>query len=217
MKKLGIVIVGFFMLGLVASIFEDDPESTKSSNSVESSDSTPVPTLPPSTTTTVPLVSKTQLNAALSKSRITTDDVEGRTWYRAMSSPVYTNRNGFFLYIGQGDGTNPYLRFRIQYYGEDWLFIDSFLINIDGVKYEINTGYGDIERDNDSRVWEWYDVNPTSSDLAMLQAISKSKKTVVRLKGDKYHKDVVLTTAQKQALKTMFTVYRGLGGTLTTY
>ena len=108
------------------------------------------------------------------------------------------------------------MRFKIQYFGSDWLFINSYIINVDGIKYEIQADSGDFNRDNDSDVWEWYDVTPTSENIAMLRAISKSKNTIVRMVGDQYHKDVVITLTQKQALKTMFTVFMGLGGTLET-
>lgn len=216
MKKLGAVLGVLFVIGLIGSIFEGDPQTSGSSNNVVSTEITSAPTLPPPPTTTLPPVSKKQFKAALAKTRIKKDDVEGISWYRAKSSPNYVNQNGFFLYIGKKDGGDPYFRFVIQYYGDEWLFIDSYVINVDGVKYEINPDYGDIERDNDTNVWEWYDANPSDSDLAMLQAISKSKRTVVRMSGDQYYKDVVVNSTQKQALRTMFTVYLGLGGSLPT-
>jgi hypothetical protein len=212
MRKLGIVLAGLFALGLIGSIFGDDQTqiTTKSKETqVVASEEKPTPSVP---TTTVPLVSKKKLKAALAMTNIKTDDVEGKTWYRAKTSPTYVNRNGFFLYLGKESGSDPYLRFRIQYFGKEWLFINSFIINVDGVRYDIQPGSGDLERDNDASVWEWYDVSPSLSDVEMLLAISKSKKTVVRMVGDQYRKDVVISATQKRALSTMFTVYMGLGG-----
>jgi hypothetical protein len=103
---------------------------------------------------------------------------------------------------------------KIQYFGSDWLFIESYFFNIDGETYEISPDYGDIEKDNDSDVWEWYNEPATAGNIEMIQKIIKSKKTVVRLEGTQYYKDVTITQAQKTALKNVLTVYQGLGGTL---
>jgi hypothetical protein len=219
-KKLGIVLLSLFVIGLVGSLF-DGSSGQESSSASDATAAVTIPRLPTTTvqattTTTQPAVTSKQFKAALSKTSVKKDEVAGKSWYRAKSSPAYVNQNGFFLYIGQDEGSDPYFRFRIQYYGEEWLFIDSFLINVDGAKYEISTSYGEVERDNDAEVWEWYDVSPSITDLTMLAKISESKKTVVRMIGSQYHKDVVLTSAQKQAINTMLTVYQGLGGVLTT-
>lgn len=222
MRKLGIFIGGMFAVGLIGSFFSDGKTNSTSKKgevivvtSVKKVETTvSAPSTAPATT--VPLFSKKQYKLALSRTNIKNDAVEGISWYRAKSSPAYVNRNGFFLYIGKENGKDAYLRFRIQYFGSDWLFINSYIINVDGIKYEIQADSGDFNRDNDSDVWEWYDVTPTSENIAMLRAISKSKNTIVRMVGDQYHKDVVITLTQKQALKTMFTVFMSLGGTLET-
>ena len=217
LRKVGWVLVGLFVLGGIGSLFDSNPQTGGGSSVTRDTADAPLSTLPPRPTTTVqvrPPVSKKQMKVALSRTRVSKDEVEGKTWYRAKSSPAYVNQNGFFLYIGKDEGAAPYFRFRIQYYGDEWLFIDSFVINVDGVKYNISTSYGDIERDNDTEVWEWYDVSPSTADIEMLRAVSTSKRTVVRMNGDQYYKDVVINSTQKQALKTMFTVFQGLGGDL---
>jgi hypothetical protein len=209
MKKVGIFLLILFVIGAIGSLF-DEPETTetvgKTSDS-SSSPSLPRTTYPPQTTTTI---SEVDFNAALSKSTMKVDEVEGTTFYRAKTSPTYTNRNGFFLYVGSTPNVKPWYRFRIQYYGDNWLFIDSYTINVDGVKYNINPSYGEVERDNDSKVWEWYDINPTASDINMLENISRSQKTIVRMNGSQYYKDFEISPEQKNALQTMFTVHQGL-------
>jgi len=225
MRKLGIFIAAMFALGLIGSFFSDG-KTNSTSKSGETIVATSVkkggakgttPTKKPITTSTVPPASTKRYKVALSNTRITKDPVEGITWYRARTSPTYVNRNGFFLYIGRETGKAVTLRFKIQYFGSDWLFINSYIINVDGTKYEIQVDSGDLNRDNDSDVWEWYDVIPSSENIAMLKAISTSKHTVVRMVGDQYKKDVVISTTQKQALSTMFTVYTGLGGALDSF
>ena len=217
MRKIGVFFGVLFALGIIGALFGDDQTVTTSKTTDTEVVSSVDSTMPPAPTTTVPLVSNKQFKAALAQTNVKNDDVEGKTWYRAKASPSYVNQNGFFLYIGKDAGGDPYFRFRIQYFGEEWLFINSFIINVDGVKYDIQPGSGELERDNNASVWEWYDTNPSSSDIDMLRAISKSQKTVVRMVGDQYHKDIIISSTQKRALSTMFTVYMGLGGTLDTF
>jgi hypothetical protein len=153
-----------------------------------------------------------EFKAALAQMSIKNDQVKNIKWYQDKSSPKYVNRNGFYLYVGASPNFSTTLRLKIQYYGDDWLFIEKYIFNVDGDVYEINPDYGDVETDNDSKVWEWLDISPNSSQVSMLKAISKSKKTIMRLEGSKYYKDVVITSAQKSAIKRVLVVYAGLGG-----
>lgn len=153
-----------------------------------------------------------EFKAALAQMRISKDKVKGATWYYDKSSPKYVNSNGFFLYIGTAKGYSPSLRLKIQYYGENWLFIDSYFFNVDGKTWTINPGFGDIKTDNDSKVWEWFDTSPNKSERELIEAIIKSKKAVMRIEGSKYYKDVVISATQKKALQRVLTVYKGLGG-----
>jgi hypothetical protein len=153
-----------------------------------------------------------EYKAALSQMRVTKDAVRGITWYQDKSSPRFVNSNGFFLYMGTSKGFNTTLRFQIQYFGDDWLFIDKYFFNVDGVTKTIDPSYGDIEKDNDSKVWEWFDTDPNKDEIELIRSIIKSKKTVMRIIGSQYYKDVVITSTQKKALKRVLIVYEGLGG-----
>ena len=149
--------------------------------------------------------------AALGQMKIEKDSFKGISWYQDKSSPKYRNSNGFYLYFGT-KGASPFLRFVIQYYGEDWLFIEKYLFNIDGDTYEIDPGYGVVERDSDSKVWEWLEKAPDNGEVELLRKIIKSKKAVMRIEGRQYYKDVTISTTQKKALGRVLTVYAGLGG-----
>lgn len=153
-----------------------------------------------------------EYKAALAQMRISKDEVKATTWYEDKSSPKYVNANGFYLSIGTGKGYTPTLRLKIQYYGDDWLFIDSYFFNVDGKTKSIDPGYGDIETDNDSKVWEWFDTEPNKGEVELIKSIIKSKKAVMRLEGTKYYKDVTISATQKKALQRVLTVYAGLGG-----
>lgn len=73
-----------------------------------------------------------RIAAAVQKLNKSTDKVEKTDWYRDKSSPAYTNHNGFFIYIGKAQNSPPWLRLRIQYAADDWLFIESFLVDCNG-------------------------------------------------------------------------------------
>jgi len=75
-------------------------------------------------------------------------------WYQDASSPRYVNRNGFFLEFGKsktGSLTDLYLN--IQYYAEDWLFVEFMSFTVDGTPYKYFPSK--VERDHDGgKIWE---------------------------------------------------------------
>ena len=215
------IIIALFLLSLIGAVGSGGTPSNNSSNTNSTSESEDLSTSESEDLTqqstpepTKPAVSDADYKAALAKMRVESDTVKDLKFYIPISAPKYTNANGFYVYIGQSGGSEPYLRFKIQYYGEDWLFIKSFFFNVDGETYEISTSYGEIERDNDSNVWEWYDVTPTSKNIEMLQKIMNSKKSVMRMEGTQYYKDKTITEAQKSAIRDAFVVFQGMGGSL---
>lgn len=210
-----IVLVAISLFGAIggSGSSSTDSGSTNSTSSESSKTASPEAT-PEEPVEVTPAVSDAEFKSALSKMRIKNDTVKNFKNYRDKSSPIYVNANGFFLTVNQVKDSNPGLYLEIRYTGEDWLFIKSFFFNIDGDTYEITPGYGEIETDNDTTVWEWYSSEASSENIEMIQKIINSKKTVMRLEGSQYHKDVTITQTQKTALKNVLTVYQGLGGTL---
>jgi len=143
--------------------------------------------------------------------RVEDDKVEGTKWIVAKSSAKYLNSgNDVQLYIN-ARGISSILRFKIQYAGNDWIFIEEYFFNVDGETFSIPVEYGDVERDNGyGGVWELYDEAPVpSSRLSMIDKIISSQSTVLRFKG-KRDKDIEITKAQKRALSDVLTVYDGL-------
>jgi hypothetical protein len=151
-----------------------------------------------------------EFKSALAQMRTEKDKFTGITWYRDKSSPRYINTNGFFLYLGTKKGYTPSLRLKIQYYGSDWLFIEKYLFKVDGKTYEIKPRYGDVKKDNDSKVWEWFDTSPNKGEIELLKSIVKSKKAIMRIEGSKYYKDVTISSTQKNALGRVLILYEAL-------
>jgi hypothetical protein len=157
---------------------------------------------------------KTRIASATSKMRKETDDVRGVTFYEDKSTTQYNNANSFHLYIGQKDA-QEWLRLRIQYAGDDWLFIENYVIKADGQTFDFSPDYSEVERDNGSGgVWEWYDREVTQSDVKMIQAIIASKSTTLRYNGQQYYSDRPITAAEKKALQNVLDAFVALGGDL---
>lgn len=147
--------------------------------------------------------------AAIGRLRTKYDKVEGITWYYAKCSPYYANTRSFILpYIGKRDSGYVWLRLEYHYTGDRWIFYEDITIVIDGEKYYKSFDYSEVERDNGSGdVWEVVDVSPSSSDIAMLEAIANSKETIVRFEGDERRKDITISAADKQGIKDVLAAY----------
>jgi len=147
---------------------------------------------------------KKQNQVALSRLSKRYDKFQDVTWYSSPSSPRYRNYNAFYLYFGISDNSKLPLRLVVQYENEDWLFIQSATVNVDGENYSIS---GDWERDNDSRIWEW--IDETLDDRAMIEAIINSKSAVIRFDGRQYYDNRTISAAQKKSLRDVLLAYDG--------
>lgn len=147
---------------------------------------------------------------ALKKMRVETDKFNGTKFYTDRSSPYYANYSTFHLYIGKSEDGDPYLRLKVRYSDDDWLFVESASINIDGDVRDLDVG-SDWDRDNgNGDIWEWVDVNATESHLSLVRDIINSKSAVIRYFGDKYRDDRVITGTQKRALQNVLDAYEAL-------
>jgi len=147
---------------------------------------------------------------ALKKMRVETDKFNGTKFYTDRSTPYYSNYSTFHIYIGKTEGGDPYLRFKVRYSDDDWLFVESASINIDGDVRDLDVG-SDWERDNGSGdIWEWVDVSATESHLSLVRDVINSKSAVIRYFGSQYRDDRTITSAQKRALQNVLDAYEAL-------
>lgn len=142
------------------------------------------------------------------------DDISETTWYRDKTSPRYSNYNGFFGYFGKSNKGSPFLRLRIQYASDDWLFIEKYIIKVDGVTYEIEEAkYGEIQKDNGSGgIWEWLDRSVTKKELEIMKAVANGKSVKIRFNGKQYYKDKTINSTQKRALRNVLDAFEAMGG-----
>lgn len=150
--------------------------------------------------------------AAVAKMRTEIDDIKGITWYYDASLPKTYLASNVQVYFGKEDGaaSKPWLRFKVFYYGDDWLFIEKYIFNIDGANY--NFVPAEVERDNYTTVWEWSDTPMNSYTYSIVRGIADSKVSKVRFEGDKYYKDHEISMKEKNAIANVLKAYESLGG-----
>ncbi|MBW2602685.1 MAG: hypothetical protein JRE28_00005 [Deltaproteobacteria bacterium] len=137
---------------------------------------------------------------ALKKLKKKYDDVADITWYRNPYFTHYTNRNLTSVYIGHS-GMSTWLRLRMSYHGDDWIFFEKAYLSYGGSTKEIFFNkYDDKKTDNgDGGVWEWIDVSVSSDTARFLREFAKSKKSKMRLSG-KYTRTRNLTWNERQGI-----------------
>jgi hypothetical protein len=147
---------------------------------------------------------------ALNKLRKNHDDVSGNTWYK---NPYFTHYNNKYLtsiYLGQS-GSSEWLRLKMSYTGDDWIFFENAYLSYDGNTKEIPFDkYDNKETDHDGGVvWEWIDVSVSSDVEAFLREFAKSKNAKMRLTG-KYTKTRTLTYNERRGILDVLKGYDAL-------
>lgn len=138
----------------------------------------------------------------LSKYRSEADKFSETTFYTHRNSPRYLNsRSTVYLYMGIRND-RPYLRLKIIYTAESWLFFRRVQVFGDGDVRTLFTGNSfDVDRDNGSgKVWEWVDVAPTTSQVSALRLMATASEATIRFSGSEYRKDINLGRGDKAAL-----------------
>ena len=116
------------------------------------------------------------------------DDVNGITWYRSKVTTHKVWSNMASLYIGK-DKSSVWLRLKMSYYGDDWIFFDNAYLSYEGNTQTILFDkYSDKETENSGgMVWEWIDVNVDSNLLSYLRRFVNGKNPKMRLSGKYTH------------------------------
>ena len=140
------------------------------------------------------------------------DDIEKTTWFEAKETPKTLDQNSFHIYIGLKDGVAPWLRMRIQYSGEDWLFVQGCKVKADDSVYSIPIS--EVKRDNNMEgVYEWIDNPVDQEGFSLVGAIARSKQTKLRLVGANDHaNDREITKQEKEAISLVLEAFKGLTG-----
>lgn len=141
------------------------------------------------------------------------DEVQQVTFYYAPSVPMRLGTYFGLYLVVPDDGGRPTLRWKFQYSGDDWLFIQRLIFNVDGQKLPaMDFPYGAIDRDNAAgTVWESHDEAVQSGEsAAVFLRLGMAKRVIVRFEGKQYYKDHILTDAEKKGMLQMLNVYMSM-------
>ncbi len=135
------------------------------------------------------------------------DDVEGITWYKNPYFTHYNNRNLTSLYIGLNEN-NIWLRLKMSYAGEDWIFFENAYLSYDGNTLKIPFDeYSEKKTEiGMGNVWEWIDITVSDNTEDFLRKMLDGKVKKMRLSG-KYTKTRNLSSNEIRAIKDILLAY----------
>lgn len=137
------------------------------------------------------------------------DDVSGVRWYQNPYFTHYNNTNYLSLYIGTKTDSKPWLRLKMSYEGDNWIFFEKAYLSYDGQTLELPFNqYSDKKSDNGygGRVWEWIDISISNETIAFLKEMVKGKTLKMRLSG-KYTETRTLSYSEVEGLKDILLAY----------
>ena len=133
------------------------------------------------------------------------DEFKEITWLYSKTRPAYANTKAFYTYIGINKQGHAWCRLVIRYHGEDWLFVKSIIIKTDNNTYTLAAD--NVQRDHNTEVWEWIDINVGEGEDIILYDIIHSKQTKIRFVGYQYHYDWTLPAKTIKGLKEIYDYY----------
>lgn len=133
-------------------------------------------------------------------------------WYRPKSAPQYTNQNGLYCYFQTENGMPSNLRFKFQYYSDDWLFFSRIQFAVDGKAYEYIPSDTDTDSGDGGHIWEWFDQSLSQSDKELIYALANAKSAKMKIIGRQYYDTKEITQGQIISIKRTLDLYSALGG-----
>jgi hypothetical protein len=137
---------------------------------------------------------------------------DNKKWYKPKSSPIYTNANGIYCYFQTENGMPSNLRFRLQYYSDDWLFFKQVQFSIDGKAYDYIPLNTETDSGNGGYIWEWFDESVSASDKELINALANAKSAKMKLIGRQYYDTKSISQEQINSFKRTIELYESLGG-----
>lgn len=155
------------------------------------------------------LAEKKRREAAVANLRKNYDEVREMAFYHDNSTTEYVDDNAVYLYIGKSDNPDrSWLKFRLQYAGQNWVFVESYIIKTDNNSYTLTASYNEVVRDNDyGVVWEYYDSDVNDDTIKMIRDIINSNKTIIRHQGSDKHYDHTVSEQEKKALQNILDAF----------
>lgn len=146
---------------------------------------------------------------ALGNMKKSTDEMTNITWISHRNAPVSGKHVSVYFGSRKGSAKIYPLRLKLQYQGDDWLFVHSVIVKADDTVYELDNLK--FERDHSSgTVWEWIDM--PIENHRMLNHCLSAKRVVVRFNGAQYYNDFILPKGQQTQLREVYQAWKVMGG-----
>lgn len=104
---------------------------------------------------------------------------------------------------------NPRATATIMYSGDDWLFVNRYILLAGEERFE--SPVADFQRDNDADVWEWRTVPLDATQQKLLEAILQDSDAKIRFYGNQYYHDEDFGEANRQTLMNMLELWKIIG------
>ncbi len=157
------------------------------------------------------------LEDKLSKLNLKYDDFAEVSRYYARTIPGdsqywYYNERSFILPYIQENGNEYTLRVIANYYGDDWIFIDSVFLKIDGQFYnpyidliepdfDREVDYGNVSEYETMEIANLNNFAVLNNYYEILKRIPDSQRAVVRFAGNGGTEDLEISSKDKQAIR----------------
>lgn len=137
---------------------------------------------------------------------------ENKKWYEPKNAPQYTNRNGIYCYFMTENGIPSNLRFRVQYYADEWLFFKKIQFSIDGKAFDYTPDRTETDSGNGGYIWEWFDQSLTATDKELVYALANAKSAKMKFIGRQYYNVKTISQDQISSIKRTIELYNAMGG-----
>lgn len=133
-------------------------------------------------------------------------------WYKPKTAPQYTNMNGIYCYFQTENGVPSNLRFRFQYFADNWLFFSKIQFSIDSRAYEFTPSETETDSGDGGHIWEWFDESLRDSDKELIYALSNAKSAKIKIIGKQYYDTKTISQTQIKSFKQTLELFEALGG-----
>lgn len=138
---------------------------------------------------------------------------DNTVWYEPKSAPQYINQNGIYCYFKTVNGVPGKLRFKFQYFADDWIFFKTLQFAIDGKAYEYTPDNTETDS-GEGKIWEWCDQPLSAADKELIYALANAQTAKVKLVGRQYYNTKTISNSQITSIKQTLDLYKALGGEL---
>lgn len=104
---------------------------------------------------------------------------------------------------------NPRATATIKYSGDDWLFVNRYILLAGEHRFE--SPVEDFQRDHDTGVWEWRTIPLDDLQQKLVEAILQDGDAKIRFYGNQYYHDDSFGEADRRALMSMLELWKIIG------